>query len=118
MEAEGCLRIRGKLDALCTLEIGVENKSIQIDMLQQDHADIRTALRVGRRKRRRVRIIDFAVPSLGIPFFEQGDRFCSGGPRALLRLSAHLFNGKTRRSPLPSCAGAGPLTRGPSRPYI
>ena len=118
MEAEGCMRIRGELSALCTLDIGIKNKSVQIDMLQQDHAHIRMALRVGGRKRRGIRIIDFAVPGLGIPFFEQGNRFCSGGPRALLRLSAHLFNGKTRRSPLPSCAGARPLTRGPSRPYI
>jgi hypothetical protein len=86
-------------------------------MLEQDHAQIRPSVRVGSRKRHRIRIVDLAVPGFRIPSAKQLEGFVNLDFWRHLRLGTHEdFQAEGPLSP--QSARDRALTAGSDLPYI
>ncbi|OWK24352.1 hypothetical protein AJ87_23210 [Rhizobium yanglingense] len=57
MKTHGRFFLPQDFAAFLTLEIGVEDESVAIESLQENHADIGKAIFIDRRKRYRIRIV-------------------------------------------------------------
>jgi len=87
--------ISRELRSLGALEIGVEDESALIEMLQQHHADIGMSGTVCRGERHGIRIVRLAALGFRVPLTEQREWLIGRRMGNFVRLAAHLSPAKT-----------------------
>jgi len=79
MEEQRGLRIGGKLAALLTVQVGVEDRALVVEAFEQDHTDVRHAAAVDGCDRHGIGVIRLAPRRLLKPFAEQPQRLVGHG---------------------------------------
>ena len=96
--------VGGKLGALGAFLVGIEDKAVRVDALEQHHADIGTALRIHRRQRHGVGVVGLARFRVLHPAREQREGIARRRDAAIIHRSADIAHD---RSAVASRPGTG-----------